>query len=161
MKEILRKSIIVFVSALILLSFAGPSIAAEEAKVTGEVDTSVLSAYIWRGQELTRYSAVIQPALTVNYKGFSINLWGNLDTEPYSATDEKYSSNFTETDVTISYSRKFGILQAGVGYIYYALAAPYAGAADPLDSQELFVTLGLDTILSPTLTVYKEIDHYQ
>jgi hypothetical protein len=42
----------------------------------------------------------------------------------------------------------------------YALGAPFAGGTAPLDSQELFVTLGLDTILSPTLTVYKEIDHY-
>jgi len=46
------------------------------------------------------------------------------------------------------------------GYIYYALGAPYAGGTAPLDSQEVFLTLGLDTILSPTLTAYKEIDHY-
>jgi hypothetical protein len=161
MKENFRSLTVVFVIAVMLLSFARPSVAAEVDNVTGEAAASFLTAYIWRGQELTRYSAVIQPSLTANYKGFSINLWGNLDTKPYSATDEKYSSNFTETDVTLSYSRKFGIVQAGVGYIYYSLAAPYAGAADPFDSQELFVTLGLDTILSPTLTVYKEIDHYQ
>jgi hypothetical protein len=34
-----------------------------EDKVTGEVAASVLSAYIWRGQELTRHSVVIQPPL--------------------------------------------------------------------------------------------------
>lgn len=132
----------------------------EEDKVTGQIDLSVLSAYIWRGQELSRDSVVMQPAVTASYKGFSLNVWGNLDTRPYSAADEKYSSNYTETDLTLSYSYKFGILQMGAGYIYYALAAPYAGGTDPLDSQELFVTLGLDTILSPTVTVYKEIDHY-
>ena len=89
-----------------------------------------------------------------------MNVWGNLDTRPYSAADEKYSSNYTETDLTLSYSYKFGILQMGAGYIYYALAAPYAGGTEPLDAQELFLTVALDTILSPTLTVYKEIDHY-
>ena len=47
------------------------------------------------------------------------------------------------------------------GYIYYGLGAPYAGGTAPLDSQELFLTLGLDTILQPTLTAYKEIDHYR
>jgi hypothetical protein len=132
----------------------------EEAKVTGEVAASVLSAYIWRGQEMTRHSAVIQPALTASYKDFTANIWGNLDTSPYGAAGQNYSSQHTETDITLSYSRKFGIVQAGAGYIYYALAAPYSGATDPLDSQEIFVSLGLDTILAPTLTVYKEIDHY-
>lgn len=132
----------------------------EEAKVTGEVAASVLSAYVWRGQELTRHSTVIQPSLTASYKNFTANLWGNLDTSPYGAAGQNYSSQYTETDVTLSYSRKFGMVQAGAGYIYYALAAPYSGAVDPLDSQEVFVSLGLDTILAPTLTVYKEIDHY-
>jgi hypothetical protein len=132
----------------------------EEDKVTGEVAASVLSAYIWRGQELSRHSVVIQPSVTANYKGFTANVWGNLDTKPYSSTDASYSSNYTETDVTLSYTKKLGIVQLGGGYIYYALGAPYSGAADPLDSQEIFVTLGLDTILAPTLTVYKEIDHY-
>jgi hypothetical protein len=135
---------------------AGP----EEDKVTGEIDLSILSAYIWRGQELSRDSVVVQPAATLSYKGFSVNIWGNMDTKPYSATDAKYGAKYTETDFTISYSKKFGIVQVGGGYIYYALGAPYAGGTAPLDSQELFVTLGLDTILQPTLTAYKEIDHY-
>ena len=133
----------------------------EEDKVTGEIDLSVMSAYIWRGYEQTRDSAVMQPAVTARYKGFSVNVWGNMDTRPYSATDAKYGARYTETDWTISYSRKFGIVQVTPGYIYYALGAPYAGGTAPLDSQELFLTLGLDTILSPTLTVYKEIDHYR
>lgn len=133
----------------------------EEEKVTGEVAASILSAYIWRGQELTRHSAVIQPSVTASYKGFTANVWGNLDTRPYGAADQKYSSNFTETDVTLSYSRAFGIVQAGAGYIYYSLAAAAPGGADLLDSQEVFVSLGLNTILTPTLTVYKEVDHYR
>ncbi len=131
-----------------------------EDKVTGEVAASILSAYIWRGQELSRHSVVIQPSLTASYKGFSANVWGTLDTRPYAAGSESYSSNFNETDVTLSYSRKFGIVQAGAGYIYYALGALAPGAPDPQDAQELFVSVGLDTILQPTLTVYKEISHY-
>jgi len=43
----------------------------EEDKVTGEVDLSIMSAYIWRGYEQTRDSAVVQPAITASYKGFS------------------------------------------------------------------------------------------
>ena len=132
----------------------------EESKVTGEIGLSALSAYIWRGQELTRNSIVVQPAVTLSYNGFALNVWGNLDTRPYSSGDAKYASQHTETDYTLSYSRKFGILQITPGYIYYALEAPYSGATDPIDSQEIFLALGLDTILQPTITAYKEIDHY-
>jgi hypothetical protein len=132
----------------------------EESKVTGEIGLSALSAYIWRGQELTRHSVVVQPAVTLSYNGFALNVWGNLDTRPYSAGEAKYASQQTETDYILSYSRKFGILQITPGYIYYALEAPYSGATDPLDSQEIFLSLGVDTILQPTLTAYKEIDHY-
>jgi len=142
------------------ICFAAKAETAKDEGISGEVAVSAFSAYIWRGQEMTRYSVVVQPSATISYKGFSANLWGNLDTRPYSALHESHSANFTEMDITLSYFRKFGIVNAGVGYIYYALAAPYSGATDPLDSQELFVSVGLDTLLSPTLTVYKEIDHY-
>jgi hypothetical protein len=40
------------------------------------------------------------------------------------------------------------------GYIYYGL-----DGCD--DSQELFLTLSLDTLLSPGLTIYKEFDNYE
>jgi len=134
--------------------------AAAEEKPTADFTVSALSAYIWRGQQQTRDSMVIQPSATVGYKGFTANLWGNLDTNPYSTTDASYSSTWTETDLTLSYSRAFGPVTAGLGYIYYALNAPNAGAADPLDSQELFVSLAGNVLLTPTLTIYKEIDHY-
>ncbi|MCX5835267.1 MAG: hypothetical protein NTV99_12335, partial [Deltaproteobacteria bacterium] len=133
---------------------------AEEEKPAMDATVAALSQYIWRGQEMTRNSVVIQPSLTASYKGFSINLWGNLDTDPYTRTDTSYSGTWTETDFTLSYSKSFGIVTAGAGYIYYGLSAPNAGAPDPLDSQEIYASVGLNTLLSPTLTVYKEIDHY-
>ena len=138
-----------------------PSLApTEEEKPTGELSVSGLTAYIWRGYENTRNSVVVQPSLTVGYKGFSANIWGNLDTQPYSQTNVTNSSTWTETDYTLSYTKTIGIVNAGVGYIYYGLGAANAGAAKPLDSQEVYVTIGLNTLLSPTLTAYKEVDHY-
>jgi hypothetical protein len=170
MKRNLKTTIPIALLALILVSFPMIAPAAEEtkpvekkqeeAKVTGEIAASILSAYIWRGQEMTRHGIVIEPSATVSYRGFTANIWGNLDTRPYAAGDQKYSENFTETDVTLSYSRKFAIFQVGGGYIYYGLASLTPNGTDPLDSQELFVSVGLDTLLAPTLTVYKEIDHY-
>lgn len=131
-----------------------------EEKPAGELALSALSSYIWRGQELTRNSIVFQPSATISYKGFSFNTWGNLDTKPYSAGTDNYAGKYTETDLTLSYTKKLGKVLVGGGYIYYALGAPNSAVATPLDSQEIFATVGLDTVLSPTLTAYKEIDHY-
>jgi hypothetical protein len=133
---------------------------AEEDKPSGDLSTSILSQYIWRGYENTRNSIVVQPSLTVGYKNFSANVWGNIDTRPYSQTIATYPGAGTEMDITLSYNKSFGIVNAGGGYIYYALDAPNTGAVKPLDSEEIFVTIGINTLLSPTLTAYKEIDHY-
>ena len=134
-----------------------------EEKPTIDFSVSALSKYVWRGQELTRDSIVIQPSMTVGYMGFSANLWGNMDTAPYAPSEsgKKYSSAWTETDLTLSYNKTFGPVTAGVGYIYYGLSPANRDASDPPDSQEIFVTVTLNKLLSPTLTVYKEIDHYQ
>ena len=122
-----------------------PSIAAE---------IGFFSKYVWRGFELTNNSLVIQPSITVGYKGFSANLWGNLDTS-HDDMDPATSrqAEWTETDFTVAYDHTFGPVNLGGGVIYYAL-----DAAD--DSLELFVKIGGNFLLSPTLTVYREVYHY-
>ncbi|NTW77896.1 MAG: hypothetical protein HGB33_09045 [Syntrophaceae bacterium] len=134
---------------------------AEEEKPTADLSVSALTKYVWRGQELSRDSIVLQPSATIGYKGFSVNLWGNVDTKPYLGSEDNNSVHWTETDITLGYSRTFGKVTAGVGYIYYGLASLTPGGVDPLDSQEVYASLGLNTLLSPTLTVYKEISHYK
>lgn len=123
--------------------------AEEEEKPSASADVAVLSKYVWRGYELSKDSAVIQPSMTVSYKGFGFNLWGNLDTDVYQSAN---SESFNETDMTLSYDKSFGMVGLGAGYIYYGLD----GVAD---SQEIYVSAGLDTLLSPSLTVYREIAH--
>jgi hypothetical protein len=135
--------------------------ATSEDKPTGDFTTAFLNQDIWRGYELSRNSLIIQPSLTLGYKGFSVNLWGNLDTRPYSPVDASYTGTWNETDLTLSYSTTLGFFNVGGGYIYYSLASLNKDAADRNDSQELFATVSLNTLLSPTLTVYKEIDHYR
>lgn len=176
MKKMMRRGTMT-VLALLLASFALTAWAAEEAKpaaaetktvapapeedpVTGEAAASILSAYIWRGQELSRHSVVIQPSATIAYKGVSLNVWGNLDTHPYAAGTDAHASNLTETDLTLSYTHKFGIVSVGAGYIYYGLHGAAPNGTDLMDSQEIFATVSVNTLLTPTLTVYKEIDHY-
>ena len=145
------RTTIVMSATLILLTIHVPVFAAEEAeKPSGSMSVAMLSKYVWRGYELSKDSMVIQPSLTASYLGFSLNLWGNLDTAQSTALYAKDGANWNETDLTLSYGGKAGMVNYAAGYIYYGLE----GAAD---TQEVYGSLGLDTILAPTLTVYRDI----
>ncbi len=123
---------------------------AEDAdKPTAEVDLGVFNQYIWRGLEESKSGLVIEPSVTLGYKGVSLNVWGNLDTNNAGYDGE---SKYTETDVTLSYSKDVGITKLTGGYIYYGLDGI-------TDSQEVFGSVTLNTFLSPTITVYREIAH--
>ena len=169
----------VFLSLFIALAMATPLGAEEimkdsavtpvaattpEDPITGEFAVSAMTQYIWRGYELSRNSAVIQPSITLGYKGFTANLWGNIDTQPYyagSQTGKSYPGTWNETDLTISYIKTLGLFNVGAGYIYYSLKALNQDAPTRADAQEFFGTIGLNTLLNPTLTVYYEVSHYR
>lgn len=127
---------------------------AEEEKPTADLSVSALSKYVWRGFELSKDSLVLQPSMTVGYKGFSFNLWGNLDTDEhvyFGRVDDENSSSWNETDMTIAYNGSCSYADYGIGLIYYAV--------DNLqDTQEIFVSVALKTLLTPTLTMYRDYD---
>ena len=135
---------------LVALTFCSvPALAEDESPVSASADMAFLSQYVWRGFALSDSSIVVQPSATVSYKGFSVNLWGNFDTDYY-ATDEK---DFNETDMTLSYDWSIDTVSMGVGYIYYAL--------EGTDTQEFYFSVGLDTFLAPSLTIYRDFDEFE
>ena len=123
-----------------------------EDKIKCEVGADFFSKYIWRGQNLVD-DWVFQPLVSAGYKGFTGSAWGNLD-----LTDENNKKGeFTEVDLTLDYSGQFPGLEAlaySVGFIYYDF--PVTGGAD--DTFELYWGLSLDTLASPSLTVYHDVD---
>ena len=124
----------------------------ETVRPTASFDLGIFSQYIWRGAAYSNgKSVVIQPSATVEYYGFSLNLWGNLDT--YVEGVGADSPAWNETDFTAAYDHTFGPVGVGVAYLYYGLdGVP--------DSQEVSVTVSVDTILSPAFTAYREMAHY-
>ncbi len=120
-----------------------------EDKPTADLTMSASSKYVWRGFELSQDSIVLQPSMTVAYKGFSANLWGNLDTDKFDTDTNKW----TETDMTLAYDWTMGPVGLTAGYIYYGLD----GTAD---SQEIFLSAALNTLLSPTLSIYRDYDSF-
>lgn len=137
-----------FIGLALIASTANMALA--DDKPTADLSVSALSKYVWRGFESSQDSIVLQPSMTVGYKGFSANLWGNIDTDHYS--QDPNTNSWTETDATLSYDWSYGPVAMTAGYIYYGLD----GAQD---SQEVFASASLDTILAPTLTVYRDYDN--
>jgi hypothetical protein len=130
--------------------------------LTADFNLSLYSQYIWRGLELSRDSFVMFPTMTIGYKGFAVNLWVDLDTN-FGTGNEDRKFKLQETDVTVSYSNSYEPwkLNYTLGWILYDYQ-PVSGNADgtitDTKNQELFVTLGVDTLLKPTFSVYNEIE---
>ena len=146
-KKLIKTLVMVGLAALTFGSL--PALAEDESPVSASGDISVLSRYVWRGYAFSDDSIVIQPSATVSYGGFGFNLWGNLDRD-----DANYDGmSFNEIDMTLSYDWSFDKLGIGLGYIYYGLEGD--------DSQEFYVSFSYDTILSPSLTIYRDFDAFE
>lgn len=148
-----KKLITGITAAAIILAAGIPAVMAEEEAPSAEAAVGFYSKYVWRGFELSDDSIVIQPSLSVAYKGFGANLWANLDTDLYGADTHKWN----ETDFTLSYDGAYEKLGYGVGWIYYALADISDGIED---TQEFYATVSYDTILAPSLTIYYDTDDF-
>ena len=150
-KGIVRPGLLGALLVIVLSFITFPAAAEDRPGVSA--GTAFLSKYVWRGFELSNDSLVVQPSIAVSYKGFSLGLWGNLDTsydDKDPATDN--TSNWTETDLTLGYEKSFGSVTVGAGYIYYGLDGAF-------DSQEIYLSASLGIPLSPKLTVYREVSH--
>jgi uncharacterized protein (TIGR02001 family) len=135
----------IFIGVFVLL-LSLPSFSYGEEKVEGSASVSFMSSYVWRGIQLSDDEFVIQPSVGISYKGFSVNFWSNYNTD---TTEED------ETDYTLDFSNAIGKVGYSFGYIYYALSG-----ASVEDSQEVYGAVSYDTILSPSLTIYRDFDEF-
>jgi hypothetical protein len=138
-----------------------PSVEAED-KPAANVYVDVLSQYLWRGFALSQDSAVIQPSLTASYKGFSLNVWGNFDSNAKFQNNPSAGAKWDETDLTFSYTREiYGGLSGTVGGIYYAYALDSVMGTNVPDSFEVY--FGLSYVFpwfTLAVTGYREVSHY-
>lgn len=143
-----RMSFLALAVALLIGLAATPSVAQE---VTASAD--LMSAYVWRGQTFND-GLVFQPSIDFAAEnGLGVNVWGNLDLDDYDDTlDER---EFSEVDLTISYSRTIAGIDAEAGFIEYLY--PNAAAEGP---SELYVSAsyGLPANLSVGAALYYEFD---
>ena len=144
-----------------------PGAAPAEDKPTASFGVDILSQDIWRGFALSRQSAVLQPSMTVGYKGFSVNIWGNFDTSENAPVflTPRTGAKWNETDFTFGYTRDIykgdfiKTLTLNLGGIYYALndtLYPNGG-----DAFELYYGLAADfEVVKLSVMGNSEVSHY-
>jgi uncharacterized protein (TIGR02001 family) len=142
---------------------------AAEAGVTMDL----ASAYVFRGETFND-GAVLQPGVEVGGMPIplTVGVWANLDMDDYGGTLE--DGQFSEVDLYLSWALPAPgeKLSWSVGYTEYT----YPGAAGDVEAgldeagepvaevgfgvadRELSLSLGLESLLSPALTVYYGVD---
>jgi len=152
----MKKLKVIDLAMFLVFSFLAVSVYAED-KVTGSASIGLFNRYIFRGYEIGSKSVVIQPDLSVSYKGFSLTLWGNIDTNEHPtqsfSPDNEGHKSFNETDLTLSYTYRIERLSLTGGYIYY-------GTKYTAETEELFISATYDMLLKPTLSIYRDINEY-
>ena len=147
------RTIIVTLSLGLLASPAFAQIG--NVSVEGSVD--LVSHYIFRGVGFTN-KPTAQPSLTIGFgeSGFAFNVWGSAALKQRSIQDAG-----DELDFTLTYDRSLGEQYQNVGLtvgmIQYTF--PSLDKGDRLTT-EFFAALSLDNILSPSVTLYRDLGQF-
>lgn len=138
---------IVLVMLALSACCAAPALAMGPLDVNA--DLALNSEYVWRGMVVTD-DLVLQPAASASVAGIGFGFWGNMDLSDANDTEWK----FNEIDYIITYGLSLPMVSFGAGLIYYDFPNT------ELDSTtELYLTASASVLLSPTLTIYQDIDN--
>ena len=137
------------IAGLVVLVTGGSITQATAADVTVALDTN--TAYVWRGLTFND-GFVLQPSLDVAANGFNFNVWSNFDLDDYDGAVD--SGEFSEVDLTASYTHSIGPVEANIGIVEYLF--PAGGDS----TGEVFLGLSLDVGAGFSLgsTLYYDFD---
>lgn len=146
----MRKKLTIAALTLALTTVGSHQVMAADATAGADLN----SAYVWRGLTFND-GLVLQPYMDVAAGGFAFNVWGNFDLDDYD--DAVESGEFSEVDLTLSYSHTFGSVDTSIGVIEYLF--PAGGDS----TTELFITGGMDfgAGFSGALELYYDIDQVE
>ena len=149
---------VILLTAVILLS--ATTFAQAQGELTGTVDVTYLSQYIWRGFNMYRNQSAIQPSINLDLYGTGLGLkvlWSRANSSGYESDEE--------LDFTLSYGNSLYEYETyatdyQVGWMYYTYPdGPWAPQAPSSDLQEFFATLSWPEIFPegvvPSYTVIK------
>ena len=111
-------------------------------------DVALLNKYVWRGILLTD-GPVLQPAVTFSTGHIKFNTWANVDLDQANGQ----ASDINELDYTLDYTFSFSSHSLCLGSITYTFPNTKFDA-----TTEVFLQFATEAALSPTLTVYRDLD---
>ena len=127
------------------LIHGAPAVAeSEHGPLTVRWETAFASKYLFQGIDYSNGNPVAQPELSLEYRGFSLTSWFNVD------LDER---QVNEIDLLFAYGVELGDLSATPGYARYRY--PDKGW-DP--SQEVYLDLSYATLLDLSLSSHYDFD---
>lgn len=144
----MKKSIAAMMIVIAGLCVSGTASAFEE--VSFDVSADLYGKYIWRGQNLNDDHA-FQPGISMTLDQFTAGIWGSLDTTDYNGE----SGEFIEYDYYLDYTTAIADgVDLSVGLIYYYFPGGEA-------TTEVYWGLAFDLPLSPSVTVYHDVDEVE
>ncbi len=147
----MKKVVVLLVALTVVLSaLVSPVMAAIE--VSGDAYVGVFDKYLWRGFDLSSSEPVAQGGVDLSAGNFTLSYWTSVQLNS-DDEDGLTAGEVTETDIVLDYSFDLGeLVSVSVGDIYYMVEE------DWLNTHELYLSLGLNTILEPNITVYYDWD---
>ena len=122
----------------------------EESTLSASASLDIAFPYVWRGQRYSEEPS-LQPGNSIGVGGFSMGTWGNF--ELLDGNGQQFE--FNEVDIWLEYGMAFGeddLVGVALGLCNYMF--PSSGGS----TTELYLSLGLDAIIAPTLGVYIDFD---
>lgn len=145
----MNKLMLCALAVLVTIAVAGPARALGPLDVAAELP--LYSKYVWRGTNSTN-DWVLQPSLEVGVLGFTAGIWANMDLKD----GNKEKRKFREIDYKVEYSLGVPLVSLSAGFLHYQY--PQSSIDN---TTEFYLTGSLEVILSPSLTVYQDIDKYK
>lgn len=150
----MKKSVISVITLAIMstATMVGTTYAADAV-----LGVDVNSAYVWRGITFND-GLVIQPSLDVTKGGFNINVWGNVDIDDYNDTLD--DGEFSEVDLTLSYSHSINTIDLSAGLIEYLFPNGGQGTAEVFASGTVNLPAGFSFGLNINYDIDEVDDYY-
>jgi len=145
----MKKLLLIALTSLLTVGAAAPALALGPLDVDAELP--LYSKYVWRGMTNTD-DYVLQPSLLIGIFGFQLGVWTNMDLTDIN-DDE---GEFKEIDYTLGYKLGLAIIELGAGFIHYQYPEIPRD-----DTTEFYISGKVNILLSPSLVIYQDIDHYK
>ena len=143
----MKKSAMSVLAVLVAALSLGGVAWAEGEGIGLDVTADFYSKYVWRGQ-LINDDFAFQPGVSMTFDKLTLGIWGSVDMTDYS--DNEWE--FIEYDYYLDYTTTVAEgIDLSVGVIEY-----YFPSGD--DTQEIYAGLAFDMPLSPSVTIYNDVD---